>query len=358
MSGVWGNNLKVSIFGESHGNAIGITISGLPSGVLLDMEAIDKEMLRRAPGRSKISTARSEADKVEILSGVFQGRTTGAPLCGIIRNSDTRSQDYSKLKDLMRPGHSDYPAMIRYDGYNDYRGGGHFSGRITAPLVFAGSIARQILKEKGIYLGAHVKSINNIEDDVFNPLEIDEKLLNSLKDGDLAVINKDKGEEMRGLILATKKEGDSLGGVVECAIGGIPAGIGNPFFDSVESTLAHLLFSVPAVKGVEFGAGFGITRMKGSEANDSYYYEEDKVKTRTNNNGGILGGISNGMPIIFKVAVKPTSSIAKFQDTIDVSKKQEDKLQVVGRHDPCIVSRAVVVVESVTALGILDLMLG
>lgn len=355
---VWGNNIKISIFGESHGIALGINISGLPSGILLDMEAIEKEMERRAPGRSKIATARKEGDKVEIVSGVFEGRTTGAPLCGIIRNGDTRSQDYSKLKSLMRPGHSDYPAMIRYNGFNDVRGGGHFSGRITAPLVFAGSIARQILKEKSITIGAHIKSINSIEDDSFNPLAIDEALLTSLKEGDIATINKAKGEEMRDLILATKKQADSLGGVVECAVTGIPAGIGNPFFDSVESTLAHLMFSVPAVKGIEFGAGFGITKMKGSEANDSYYYDGDEIKTKTNNNGGILGGITNGMPIIFRAAVKPTSSIGLYQDTVDVVNKVDDKLQVVGRHDPCIVTRAVVVIESVTALGILDLMMG
>lgn len=355
---VWGNNIKISIFGESHGIALGINISGLPSGILLDMEAIEKEMERRAPGRSKIATARKEGDKVEILSGIFEGRTTGAPLCGIIRNGDTRSQDYSKLKSLMRPGHSDYPAMIRYNGFNDVRGGGHFSGRITAPLVFAGSIARQILKEKGITIGAHIKSINSVEDDSFNPLAIDEALLTSLKEGDIATINKAKGEEMRELILATKKQADSLGGVVECAVTGIPAGIGNPFFDSVESTLAHLMFSVPAVKGIEFGAGFGITKMKGSEANDSYYYDGDEIKTKTNNNGGILGGITNGMPIIFRAAVKPTSSIGLYQDTVDVTNKVNEKLQVVGRHDPCIVTRAVVVIESVTALGILDLMMG
>ncbi len=355
---VWGNNIKISIFGESHGIALGINISGLPSGILLDMEAIEKEMERRAPGRSKIATARKEGDKVEILSGIFEGRTTGAPLCGIIRNGDTRSQDYSKLKSLMRPGHSDYPAMIRYNGFNDVRGGGHFSGRITAPLVFAGSIARQILKEKGITIGAHIKSINSVEDDSFNPLAIDEALLASLKEGDIATINKAKGEEMRELILATKKQADSLGGVVECAVTGIPAGIGNPFFDSVESTLAHLMFSVPAVKGIEFGAGFGITKMKGSEANDSYYYDGDEIKTKTNNNGGILGGITNGMPIIFRAAVKPTSSIGLYQDTVDVTNKVNEKLQVVGRHDPCIVTRAVVVIESVTALGILDLMMG
>ena len=358
MSGVWGNKIKVSIFGESHGVGIGINICGLPAGVLLDMEAINKTMARRAPGKSKLATPRNEADQVEILSGVFEGRTTGAPLCGIIRNSDTRSKDYSKLKNLMRPGHSDYPAMIKYHGFNDYRGGGSFSGRITAPLVFAGAIAEQILKEKGVHIGGHVKSVSNIEDDSFNPLEITPELMYSLRDTDLSVLNKEQGEKMRAAILEAKEDGDSLGGVVECAISGVPAGIGDPFFDSVESVLSHLIFSVPGVKGVEFGAGFDITKMKGSEANDTYYYDGDQVKTRTNNNGGILGGITDGMPIIFRAAIKPTSSISKEQDTIDVSTKKDDKLVVVGRHDPCIVSRAVVVLEAVSALGILDMMLG
>ena len=358
MSGIWGNNIKVSIFGESHGNAIGITIDGLPSGIELDLEKIDEEMARRAPGKSKLSTARKEKDAPEILSGFFNGRTTGTPLCGIIRNGDTRSKDYGKLKDLMRPGHADYTGNIRYSGFNDYRGGGHFSGRITAPLVFAGAICKQILEKEGIFIGAHVKSIKNINDEVFDYTNISKDLLDELKKAELPLLDKSKEEEMRNVIVEARGSGDSVGGVIECAITGIKAGYGDPFFDSVESRLSHLLFSVPAVKGVEFGLGFDISQLFGSEANDSFYYEDEEVKTSTNNNGGILGGITNGMPIIFKTAIKPTPSISKKQKTINISSKENEELVIEGRHDPCIVQRAVPVIEAVAAIGILDLIKG
>ena len=299
MSGMWGNKIKVSIFGESHGNAIGINIDGLPSGLELNLDDIAYEMRRRAPGKSPLSTARSEDDIPEILSGYFNGKTTGTPLCAIIRNTNTRSKDYSLLKDVMRPGHADYSGNIRYNGFNDYRGGGHFSGRITAPLVFAGAVCKQILKEKGIIVAAHVKSIKNIKDKSFIDSTLDLNYLNSLKGFELPLIDKSIEENMRKEILEAKEDMDSVGGTVECGVFGISAGVGNPFFDSVESTLAHLLFSVPAVKGVEFGRGFELTSMRGSEANDEIYYEGGVVKTKTNNNGGILGGITNGMPIIF-----------------------------------------------------------
>ena len=358
MSGIWGNNIKVSIFGESHGNAIGITIDGLPSGIELDLEKIDEEMARRAPGKSKLSTARKEKDAPEILSGFFNGRTTGTPLCGIIRNGDTRSKDYGKLKDLMRPGHADYTGNIRYSGFNDYRGGGHFSGRITAPLVFAGAICKQILEKEGIFIGAHVKSIKNINDEVFDYTNISKDLLDELKKAELPLLDKSKEEEMRNVIVEARGSGDSVGGVIECAITGIKAGYGDPFFDSVESRLSHLLFSVPAVKGVEFGLGFDISQLFGSEANDSFYYEDEEVKTSTNNNGGILGGITNGMPIIFKTAIKPTPSISKKQKTINISSKENEELVIEGRHDPCIVQRAIPVIEAVAAIGILDLIKG
>ena len=358
MSGVWGNNLKISIFGESHGNAIGITLSGLPTGVELDLDKIDEEMKRRAPGKSKLSTARAEKDIPEILSGIFEGKTTGAPLCGIIRNADTRSKDYGKLKDIMRPGHSDYTGNVRYDGFNDYRGGGHFSGRITAPLVFAGAICKQVLELRGITIGAHVKSVKNIKDESFDYVNITKEQLLSLRNSELPLLDKSKEEEMRNEILNAKTEGDSVGGVIECALIGIEAGVGDPFFDSVESTLAHLLFSVPAVKGVEFGLGFGITELFGFEANDNFYYEGNDIKTKTNNNGGILGGITSGMPVVLKVAIKPTPSISKEQDTINLATKKNDKLVIEGRHDPCIVQRAIPVVEAVVAIGILDLLKG
>jgi chorismate synthase len=358
MSGVWGSNIKLSIFGESHGGAIGINISGLPVGKAIDEEEIYKEMQRRAPGRSNLATARKEEDRVEILSGVFNGKTTGAPLCGIIRNNDTRSKDYSKLKDVMRPSHSDYPASVKYKGFNDYRGGGHFSGRITAPLVFAGAIAKSILKEKGIKIGAHIKSIADIEDEEFNPIYIDSTVLDTLKEKDLPLIDDNKKALMEHRILSAKMEGDSVGGVIQCAITGVEVGVGDPFFDSLESTIAHLAFSVPAVKGIEFGKGFELSKLKGSEANDSYYYEGEKIATKTNNNGGILGGLTNGMPVLFNVAIKPTASIIKYQDTVDIDKKEDTKLQIEGRHDPCIVTRAVVVIEAIAALALLDLMEG
>ena len=357
MSGMWGNKLKVSIFGESHGAGIGITIDGLPSGIEIDMEEVLKEMARRAPGKSKLSTARKEGDQPEILSGFFEGKTTGTPLCAVIRNSDQHSKDYGKLKDLMRPGHADYPGFIRYNGFNDYRGGGHFSGRITAPLVFAGAVCKQILNIKGINVGAHVKSIGTIYDKSFDEVELTKELLDNLKINELPLLCSEKEEMMRNAILEARSDCDSVGGTIECTVIGIDAGVGNPFFDSVESTLAHLMFSVPAVKGIEFGKGFEMSELRGSQCNDEYYYDRDKVKTYTNNNGGITGGITNGMPILFKVGIKPTPSIAKKQRTIDIAENKESELIIEGRHDPCIVQRAVPVIEAVTAIGILDLVL-
>ena len=356
MSGVWGKNIKLSIFGESHGNAIGITIDGLLPGIELDIDYIKSEMERRMPGKSKLSTARKEADQFEILSGYFNNRTTGSPLCAIIRNSDQHSKDYSKLKNLMRPGHADYTGNIRYKGFNDYRGGGHFSGRITAPLVFAGAVAKQILAEKGILIGSHIKSISNVEDDPFDKVNLEDSLLKGLLKEEFPTINKEKGVEMRKLIIDAKGELDSVGGVIETAVLNLPAGIGSPFFYSVEAHLSHMIFSIPAVKGMEFGEGFDISKLRGSEANDEYYIENDQIKTRTNNNGGILGGITNGMPIVFRTAFKPTASIARLQHTIDIEKHENAELEITGRHDPCIVQRAVPVVEAAAAIAILDLM--
>lgn len=356
MSGMWGSKIKLSIFGESHGNAIGITIDGLPAGFSIDMDKIMMEMARRAPGKSSLSTPRKESDIPEILSGYFEGKTTGAPLCAIIRNSNTKSKDYSKLKDVMRPGHADYTGVVRYKGFNDYRGGGHFSGRITAPLVFAGAICKQILEVKGIIVSAHINSIGKIKDCSFLESDISDELLNSFKEKELPLINTKLEDEMRQEILSARSSGDSIGGTIECAILGVSPGIGDPFFDSVESTLAHLMFSVPAVKGIEFGKGFDISKMRGSEANDEYYLENGNIKTKTNNNGGILGGITNGMPIIFNVAIKPTASIFKEQNTVNIVTMEETTLCIEGRHDPCIVQRALPVIEAVAAIGITELM--
>lgn len=356
MSGMWGSKIKLSIFGESHGNAIGITIDGLPAGFSIDMDKIMMEMARRAPGKSSLSTPRKESDIPEILSGYFEGKTTGTPLCAIIRNSNTKSKDYSKLKDVMRPGHADYTGAVRYKGFNDYRGGGHFSGRITAPLVFAGAICKQILEVKGIIVSAHINSIGKIKDCSFLESDISDELLNSFKEKELPLINTKLEDEMRQEILRARSSGDSIGGTIECAILGVSPGIGDPFFDSVESTLAHLMFSVPAVKGIEFGKGFDISKMRGSEANDEYYLENGNIKTKTNNNGGILGGITNGMPIIFNVAIKPTASIFKEQKAVNIITMEETTLCIEGRHDPCIVQRALPVIEAVAAIGITELM--
>lgn len=355
MSGMWGNNIKISIFGESHGNAIGINIDGLPAGFKIDMDKVMLEMTRRAPGKSPLSTTRKEEDKPEILSGYFEEKTTGTPLCAIIRNSNTKSKDYSKTKDLMRPGHADYTGYMKYGGFNDYRGGGHFSGRITAPLVFAGAICKQILEKQGIFILAHVNSIGKVKDKSFLEVNINSNLIDSFKGKELPLIDSSLEELMRNEVLEARKDMDSVGGTIECAVLGIKPGIGNPFFDSVESTIAHLMFSVPAVKGIEFGEGFDISKMRGSEANDEYYLDNEEIKTRTNNNGGILGGITNGMPIIFNVAIKPTASIFKEQKTVNIANMKEETLNIEGRHDPCIVQRALPVIEAVTAIGILEL---
>jgi len=356
LSGIMGNKLKLSIFGESHGPAIGITIDGLPSGVAINMDKVLEEMDRRKPGKSLLSTTRKESDTPEIISGFFNGHTTGAPLTAIIRNNDQRSKVYEDIKNVMRPGHADYPAFVKYGGFHDYRGGGHFSGRITAPLVFAGAVAKQILAEREIFVGAHVKSISHIEDKGFQDVKVNQALFDELKKQEIPLIDGGKRTEIEEVILQARKDMDSVGGTIECTVIGIPAGIGDPFFNSVESVLAHLIFSVPAVKGIEFGKGFEMTKLRGSETNDAYYYEGDKVKTHTNNNGGITGGITNGMPVLFTVAIKPTSSIAKKQQTINIAEHKNTELIVKGRHDPCIVPRAVPVIEAVTALGILDLL--
>lgn len=355
MSANWGNNIELSLFGESHGKAIGIVIGNLPAGVALDMDEIRWQMKRRAPGQNKMSTPRVEKDEVQIMSGLLDGVTTGAPLCAMIENSDQHSKDYSLLKECMRPGHSDYPAYVKYHGYNDVRGGGHFSGRLTASIVFAGSVAKQILRQKGIIVGAHIQSIKDVYDDSFG-VDITCEDLQQLTKQQYPTLNSDVFLKMQNVIEDARMKQDSVGGTIECAIINVPAGLGNPFFDSIESHLSPLLFSIPAVKSVSFGMGEKMSELYGHEANDCYYYEGEKVKTKTNHNGGITGGISNGMPIVFKVAIKPTPSISQVQSTINVKTKENTKLEITGRHDPCIVPRAVVVVESMAAIGILDMM--
>lgn len=346
--------MRYTIFGESHGPAIGVTLTGVPAGLELDWAEISREMARRAPGKNAWSTARKEADQPEVLSGVFEGRTTGAPLCAVIANTDTRSQDYSRTKDLVRPGHADYPAFVRYGGHNDYRGGGHFSGRLTAPLVFAGAVAKQLLALRGVRVGAHISSIHGVSDD---PLE-DWDSLRATADKDFPVLNDGKGEAMKAAIAEAKEELDSVGGSIECAVFGLPAGLGSPDFgENAEGIFSQYLFAVPAVKAVAFGAGTAFSLMRGSEANDPLYVDDDgSVKAEQNCAGGINGGITNGMPLFFEVTLRPTPSIARPQFTVNLAKGENAVLELHGRHDPCIVPRAVPVIEAAAALAACELM--
>lgn len=351
----WGENLKISIFGESHGNGIGIIADGIPSGIKIEEDFIKSEMRRRAPGQSLLATSRKEADRVEILSGVKDGHTSGTPICGIIRNTNTISRDYQP--EMIRPGHADFTGFCRYGKNFDYRGGGYFSGRLTAPLVFAGALAKLALMQKSIFIGAHIAQIYGIKDAAFDPVNLTKTDLLRAGEKDFPVLDDAQGEKMQAAILNARENLNSVGGVIECAVTGLPAGLGSPFFGSAESRLASILFSIPAVKGVEFGEGFGFAGMTGKDANDEFYTDGTEIKTYTNHNAGINGGISNGMPLIFRAAVKPTASISQPQRTVDLEKMENVTHVIKGRHDPCIVPRANVVVESAAALTVLDLYL-
>lgn len=355
MSCTFGKMFTVTIFGESHSGGIGAVLDGLPPGTPLDLEKIRQAMARRAPSGSVASTARREADEPEILSGYLDGRTTGTPLAVLIRNKDTRSQDYQRTASLMRPGHADYAGFVKYGGANDIRGGGHFSGRLTAPLVFAGAAARQVLEARGIRIGAHARRIGDVEDGAFSSFTEEELLLPER--AAFPVLDASAGERMLAAVDAAKREEDSLGGIIECAATGVPAGLGEPFFDSCESELAHMMFSVPAVKAIGFGEGFGCAGMKGSQMNDSPRIVDGRVAFATNHGGGINGGITNGAPVRFDVAIRPTASISQPQGTINVETWENDTLRLKGRHDACIVPRAVEVVKSATAVVLLDLLL-
>lgn len=347
----FGSNIKVSLFGESHGKGIGITIHNLPAGIELDIDDINHNLLLRRP-KSNLSTPRQEQDGYEFISGFFNGKTTGSPLTVVIYNKDTRSRDYDF--NTLRPSHADYAAYLKYGGFQDYRGGGHFSGRITAPIMILGSIAKQLLSKKGITIGSHILSIKDNQEESFINLEPTREMLDLLNSSDFPTIDGSKSEEFKQTILQAKENHDSVGGIVETCILGLEGGYGDPFFDSIESTLAHLLFSVPAVKGVSFGAGFDITRKFGSEANDPFIVENGSIKTSSNNSGGIQGGISNGMPILFKTGIKPTASIGKEQKTVNFETKEEVSLALQGRHDPCIVHRVIHVINAITAYGVLE----
>ena len=357
MRGQWGNKLQLSLFGESHGEAVGVVIDGLPAGVALDMEAVALDLARRSPGRDPAATQRREPDAVRVLSGLYRGATTGAPLCGMIDNVGARSQDYEALLGVMRPGHADFTGWVKFGGFNDPRGGGHFSGRLTAPLVFAGAVARQVLARKGVTVGAHIQSIHTVRDGLLDDADIPAETLDSLRAMRFPLLDPGVEQAMRAEIERARISGDSVGGVVACAAVGVPAGWGEPFFGSVESVLAGLLFSIPAVKGVSFGGGFGLTTMLGSEANDPFLIDGETIRTATNHHGGVLGGITSGMPVTVRVGLKPTPSIARTQRTVDLRTRQPAELNVGGRHDPCIVPRAVPVVESAVLLGLMSLAL-
>ena len=350
MKNTFGQSVAVTLFGESHGEMIGAVIDGLAPGIVIDKDFIGHQLSLRRP-TGKISTTRIEADEFQIVSGVFEGKTTGTPLCILIPNTNTRSGDYAH--NVPRPGHADYAAECKYHGFQDYRGGGHFSGRITAALVAAGSIAISALRQKGILIGTHISRISDISDREFDSYESD---IEALADLSFPVLDSAKADLMRACIEDAASEGDSVGGILETAVIGLPAGIGEPWFDTVEGLLSHALFSIPAIKGVEFGDGFGMADLTGSQANDAFRMEEDRVVTATNHNGGINGGITNGMPVIFRCAVKPTPSIFQEQESVDLLNGQNTTLTLTGRHDPAIIHRARVVVDSVAALVLCDLL--
>ncbi len=354
MSSQTGRKLKISVFGESHGDAVGVVIDGLPAGIKLDFDGFNAFLKRRAPG-SRFATPRKEEDKPRFISGVFEGVTTGFPLCAVIENTNTRSGDY-KFKDTPRPSHADFTAAIKYGGFADMRGSGHFSGRLTAPICIAGGIAKQILAQKGVFIGAHLKSVGNVQDDSFKMLPENEDF-SALANKELPVINDCAMELMMKEIELAREELDSVGGVIECCAIGVPAGLGEPMFDGIENRLAQNVFAVPAVKGIEFGLGFESARLKGSQNNDEFAFKSGEVVTTTNNCGGILGGITNGMPIVFRVAMKPTPSIAKEQKTVNTKTGETVSLEIKGRHDPCVAVRAVPVIEAVTAITLLDIIL-
>ncbi len=354
MSSLFNGGISVSLFGESHGKGIGVVMDKLPAGEELDLEEIGGFMARRAPKKDGTSTMRSEKDIPDILSGFFEGKTTGTPLAAVIFNTDQHSKDYGNISHIARPAHADYTGFLRYNGANDPRGGGHFSGRITAPLVFAGAVCAQILKRRGITTGAHIRSIRNASDAPFDPVNVTAEQLEAVKARGFPVLSDEAEEKMRGIILSARESLDSVGGVIECAAVGMPAGVGSPMLEGLENMISRLVFAIPAVKGIEFGNGFGCTELFGSENNDAFVMRDGKITTATNNHGGILGGISSGLPIIFRAAFKPTPSISRPQKSVDFKEMTEQELIIKGRHDPCVVPRAVPCVEAALNIALVS----
>lgn len=357
MPSVFGENIKVSIFGQSHSEAIGVVVDGLPAGFEVDMDALNAFLARRAPGQGKFTTARKESDLPEFVSGIVDGVTCGAPLCALIRNKDTRSGDYADLRDHPRPSHADYPAYVKFGAAHDIRGGGHFSGRLTAPLCVAGGIALQMLAGRGVRVGAHLCSVGDVQDEHFDLVSVGERDFERIAANGFPVLDEMAGARMFDAIERARMDADSIGGTIECAATGLPAGLGDALFGGLEGRLSQALFGIPAVKGVEFGSGFDGARMRGSENNDPFVMQEGSVRTLTNNAGGILGGITTGMPLIMRVAIKPTPSIGRAQRSVSLSEGKPYELTIRGRHDPCIAPRAVPVVEAAVALVLLDMMM-
>lgn len=357
MASFFSGGISVSLFGESHGKGIGVVLDGLPSGESVDLDKLGAFMARRAPKKDGTSTTRNEKDIPEILSGLYEGRTTGTPLAAVIFNTDQHSGDYGNISHIARPAHADYTGFLRYGGANDPRGGGHFSGRITAPLCFAGAVCEQILERRGVTTGAHIGSIKGVSDKPFDPVNVAAEELESVKSRPFPALSDDAEAKMRELINAARMDLDSVGGVVECAAVGFPAGIGSPMLDGLENIISRLVFAIPAVKGIEFGSGFGCADVFGSENNDEFAVRDGKIVTKTNNHGGILGGISSGMPIIFRAAFKPTPSISRPQNSVDFKDMTERELVIKGRHDPCVVPRAVPCVEAALNIALVSALL-
>ncbi len=353
MASSYGNNIKITIFGQSHGPVVGVTVEGLPAGLHVDAEELRAFMARRAPGGS-LSTPRKEADEVEFISGLYQGHTCGVPLTAVIRNANVRPQDYDNLVWTPRPGHADFTGHIKYGGFEDPSGGGHFSGRLTAPLCIAGALCIQILRAKGIEIAAHIAAIGQVRDRPFDPVSVSDNDFTALRQSDLPVLDEQQGLKMRAVIEQARAGGNSVGGVIECAAVGLPAGLGDPMMDGMENRIAAIVFAIPGVKGIEFGSGFAGAALWGSQNNDAFYVQDGAVRTRTNNHGGILGGITSGMPLIFRAAVKATPSIAREQESVNLKTLRGVVLRVKGRHDPCIVPRAVPCVEAAAAIALYD----
>lgn len=357
MSSSFGHTIRITVFGQSHSEAIGVVIDGLPAGEAVDLDAAQAFLARRAPGQNALSTPRREKDEAVVLSGLVNGRTCGAPLCAIIQNKDARPADYKALQALPRPSHADYPAFVKHGGYNDIRGGGHFSGRLTAPLCFAGAVAKQLLERRGIVVGAHIYSVGGACDTPFDPVGITAADLCAPASRRLPVLDEDAIPAIEEEILCASRELDSVGGIVECCALNLPVGIGEPMFDGVENRLSSALFGIPAVRGIEFGAGFAASKMRGSEHNDPYRVQDGRIRTTANHHGGVLGGMTSGMPLLLRAAFKPTPSIPREQQSVNLEAHTDQTLAIRGRHDPCVVVRAVPVVEAVTAAVLLDFIL-